>query len=121
MQHVVVGIGVNLRRTAYDPALAGRAISIEDLTGRGIDRHAVLAEVLEALATWREHVRHAGTGALLDAWRARAPSSRGARVWWNQGATRHSGETAGIGDDGALLVRTPAGVERIVAGEINWE
>jgi hypothetical protein len=31
-----------------------------------------------------------------------------------------SGVTAGIDDQGALLVRTEGGVERIVAGEVAW-
>jgi biotin-(acetyl-CoA carboxylase) ligase len=32
-----------------------------------------------------------------------------------------TGSTAGIDDTGALLVKTSAGVERIIAGEVEWE
>jgi hypothetical protein len=28
--------------------------------------------------------------------------------------------TAGVDDDGALLVRTERGIERIVGGEVQW-
>jgi hypothetical protein len=28
--------------------------------------------------------------------------------------------TAGIDDSGALLVRTPLGLERVIAGELAW-
>jgi len=54
---------------------------------------------------------------VLDAWRALAPSSRGRRVRWQT----LTGITAGIDDTGALLVKTAAGLERIIAGEVEWE
>jgi hypothetical protein len=37
-------------------------------------------------------------------------------VDWNG---RH-GVTAGIDDTGALLVKTAAGVERVISGELHW-
>jgi biotin-(acetyl-CoA carboxylase) ligase len=61
--------------------------------------------------------------AILDAWRARAPAARGARVTWITGTTAsdaHTGVTAGIDDRGALLVRVGDRVERIVSGEVSW-
>jgi hypothetical protein len=33
---------------------------------------------------------------------------------------RCTGVTAGIDDEGALLVRTPRGTERLVGGEVRW-
>jgi biotin-(acetyl-CoA carboxylase) ligase len=42
-------------------------------------------------------------------------------VAWSEDAGIKSGVTAGIDDDGALLVRTPAGIERVVGGELHWE
>ena len=55
-------------------------------------------------------------GDILRAWRAASPSATGTRVEWDG---RH-GTTAGIDDNGALLVKTAAGIERIIAGELNW-
>jgi biotin-(acetyl-CoA carboxylase) ligase len=55
-------------------------------------------------------------GDILQAWRRASPSAIGTRVEWEGG----SGVTAGIADDGALLVRTAAGIERVIAGEIRW-
>ena len=40
----------------------------------------------------------------------------GTRVEWQGG----NGVTGGIDDDGALLVKTPSGVERVIAGELQW-
>jgi biotin-(acetyl-CoA carboxylase) ligase len=41
-------------------------------------------------------------------------------VEWTADGTAHLGITAGIDDDGALLVRTGHGLERIIAGEVAW-
>jgi biotin-(acetyl-CoA carboxylase) ligase len=58
--------------------------------------------------------------AILDAWRARAPGCRGARVSWTTPAGAQTGVTAGIDELGALLVRDGDRTERIVAGELTW-
>jgi BirA family biotin operon repressor/biotin-[acetyl-CoA-carboxylase] ligase len=121
LQHVIVGIGVNVRRAAYPPDVAGRAIALEEVAGRAIDRDAVRDAILTALMTWRGRVRVTGVAPLFDAWKNLAPSSQGHPVSWGPADGRRSGWTAGLDDDGALLVRTPSGVERILAGELTWE
>jgi hypothetical protein len=42
-------------------------------------------------------------------------------VTWTTASGPRSGATAGVDDDGALLVKTPGGVERIVGGEVVWQ
>ena len=54
-------------------------------------------------------------GDILQAWRAASPNAIGTRVEWDG---KH-GTTAGIDDSGALLVKTNAGIERIIAGELR--
>jgi BirA family biotin operon repressor/biotin-[acetyl-CoA-carboxylase] ligase len=118
--HVVVGVGVNLARTAYPPDLAGRASSIEEETGEHVERSRVLVELLAALA--REHTAIAAgdVRGVLDRWRARSPSSAGARIAWTAADRLRTGVTAGIDESGALLARTPAGTEIIRAGTVTW-
>jgi biotin-(acetyl-CoA carboxylase) ligase len=41
-------------------------------------------------------------------------------VSWTTPTGAETGITAGIDDFGALLVRTEARIERIVAGELTW-
>jgi biotin-(acetyl-CoA carboxylase) ligase len=41
-------------------------------------------------------------------------------VSWTTPAGEQTGITAGIDDQGALLVRTEDRIERIVAGELTW-
>jgi BirA family biotin operon repressor/biotin-[acetyl-CoA-carboxylase] ligase len=117
---VVLGYGINVTPASYPPELGDRATSLESELGRVVDRHDVLVESLAALARRYDDLLNGRFDAILDAWRARAPSAIGAHVTWNQAETRHSGVTAGIDNRGALLVRVGDRVERIVSGELNW-
>jgi BirA family biotin operon repressor/biotin-[acetyl-CoA-carboxylase] ligase len=114
-QAVIIGVGVNVQPAAYPPDVAGRATSIEGELGKAVDRGLLLSRILIAL--WdRLAMLDQRPGDILQAWRAASPNAIGTRVEW---AGKH-GTTAGIDDRGALLVRTHAGVERIIAGELHW-
>ena len=114
-QSVIIGIGINVLKAAYPPDVAVRATSLEDELGRAIDREALLGAVLAALAERLGQI-DGRPGDILQAWRAASPTAIGTRVEWDG----RSGVTAGIDDGGALLVRTPSGVERVIAGEVLW-
>jgi len=121
VQHVILGFGINLRAGSFPPELADRAGSIEQELGRPIDGGAVLANVLVALNDTTRTVADSGAPALIDRWLALSPSARGASIEWDAGGTAfRSGTTAGVADDGALLVKTADGVERILSGEVRW-
>lgn len=120
LHHVVLGFGINLRPAAYPPAIADRASSLEAELGRPVDGGAVLAETLAALADLLGRLAAGSAGAVLDRWRALAPSARGAPVSWDTAAGPRSGVAAGIADDGALLVRVGDRTERIISGELRW-
>jgi BirA family biotin operon repressor/biotin-[acetyl-CoA-carboxylase] ligase len=117
---VVLGYGINVSPAAYPADLSDRATSLESELGRAIDRAALCAETLAALAVRYDDLLAARFDAILDAWRARAPGSRGGRVSWETPSGTQSGTTAGIDDTGALLVRVGDRTERLVAGEIQW-
>jgi BirA family transcriptional regulator, biotin operon repressor / biotin---[acetyl-CoA-carboxylase] ligase len=121
LQHVILGIGINLSPAAYPLDVAARASSIETELGRAVDAGPVLAEVLAALAAELKTLTKGDASALLTRWRALAPSSRGTTVECETPAGRLSGIASGIADDGALLVRVGGRVERIIAGEVVWK
>ena len=77
-------------------------------------------ETLAALGSRYDDLVSGRFDVILDAWRRRAPTHRGARVVWDTPAGPQSGITDGIDDSGALLVRVADRVERIVAGEVRW-
>ncbi|MDO8679390.1 MAG: biotin--[acetyl-CoA-carboxylase] ligase [Acidobacteriota bacterium] len=114
-QAVIIGVGLNLQPAAYSPDVAARATSLEGELGRAIDRGTVLGDVLAGL--WDSLAAlERNRDDILQAWRAASPSSTGTRV---ERDMTH-GTTAGIDDAGALLVRTADGMERIIAGELQW-
>jgi BirA family biotin operon repressor/biotin-[acetyl-CoA-carboxylase] ligase len=117
---IVLGYGINVATTAFPLELRERATSIESELGRSVDRAQLFAESLACLARRYDDLLAGRFDAILDAWRARAPSCTGARVGWSSGSGRTSGVTAGIDSDGALLVLVGGRVERVVAGEIEW-
>ena len=117
---VVLGYGINVGPAAYPPELSARVTSLESELGRLVDRPRVFAETLAALAARYDDLLAGRFDAILDAWRALAPMSRGARVSWTTPAGLQTGITAGIDSDGALLARVADRLERIVAGEVTW-
>lgn len=121
VQAVILGYGINIGPMAYPPELAARATALEAELGRPIDRALVAAETLARVAERYADLRLGRFDAILDAWRDRAPASRGARVSWQSPSGPQTGTTIGIDDRGALLVRVGSRVERIVAGALTWE
>jgi BirA family transcriptional regulator, biotin operon repressor / biotin---[acetyl-CoA-carboxylase] ligase len=121
VQYVVLGIGINLRAAAYPPDIADRATSLETELGRTVDSGLVLGEILASLAAQWDALTHGGGASVLARWRRLSPLAAGSRVEWDSGTGRVSGVTAGLADDGALLVRTGGHTERIISGELLWK
>lgn len=114
---LVLGIGVNVHQTAEQLAdLASTATSLS-VEGHRVDRLALVARLcgeLDRIARTPEERR-----AALEEWRSRA-SMLGREVEIRSGAgPAVRGVACGLADDGALLLRTPAGDQRILAGEVS--
>ena len=116
VQHIVLGMGINLRSTAFPPELADRASSLETELGRRADAGLVLASVLAALNRTLASIDADGPASLLAQWASWSPSASGEPIEWDGG----TGISAGLDTDGALLARTSTGLARIVAGEVRW-
>lgn len=120
LQYVVLGCGINLRPAPYPSSIAARASSLEAELGRPVDRGRVLAETLAAFNAAHRTLVEGNAAPLLDRWRALAPSAVGADVEYESATGRARGTTAGLAEDGALLVRTEGQLERVLAGEVLW-
>jgi BirA family biotin operon repressor/biotin-[acetyl-CoA-carboxylase] ligase len=117
VEHVVVGIGVNVHTRVFEGDLASTATSIALESSRTVDRGELLADILAALDHDVEHVVHRGLGVVLgrlskhDALVGRAVSTDDGRV---------CGCAKGIDPDGRLLVERPDGaVVRVASGEVH--
>jgi BirA family biotin operon repressor/biotin-[acetyl-CoA-carboxylase] ligase len=121
VQHVVLGIGINVRPAAYPPELAARVTSLEHELGRPVDAGLVLSEVLVGLNEQVAALEAGRRDQVLARWRQLAPAASGASVTWNERGATMRGTTAGIDPDGALLIRTGSEVRRVISGEVIWE
>ena len=114
----VVGMGVNVNwgRSEMPAGLAERATSLSELCSARVDRVALLGRLLDALD---ERVASAERGeSPIAAYRAASwLDGRLARVRTGEGVVE--GRVAGIGDDGALLVDTGAGIAEVAYGEVE--
>ena len=117
---IALGFGINVLPGVYPADVSARASSLEAELGRPVDRGLVLADCLAALSARYRDLREGRAGAVVAAWRSRAASTFGRRVEWNHdGQVRH-GVAHDIDPTGALLVRTEAGVWRVISGEVRW-
>lgn len=120
VQHVVLGIGINLRSAVLPPELVGKASSLETELGRSVDAGLVLAQVLASFNMTLGGVERRGPQALVARWLELSPSAHGAPIEWDAGAAVRTGVTSGVDQDGALLASREGAIERIVAGEVRW-
>lgn len=120
LQHVVLGFGINILRSAYPPDIATSATSLEAELGRPVSPGPIFAECLAAIAERMRELSRGQSARVLARWVELSPSSRGTRVEWETAAGRRSGVTAGIDGDGALLVRRGADIDRILSGLVHW-
>jgi BirA family biotin operon repressor/biotin-[acetyl-CoA-carboxylase] ligase len=111
--HVVLGIGINLRQSAFPESLAERATSLRLVTGRDHDAAALLAAVLARLAARYAVWRGGGFAPLREAWLAHS-TLPGQPVRLPDGAM---GRAEDVGADGVLLARGGDGrMVRVVSG-----
>ncbi|MGH9410738.1 MAG: biotin--[acetyl-CoA-carboxylase] ligase [Vicinamibacterales bacterium] len=120
VQHIVLGIGINVRAAVLPPDLAAKASSVEAELGRTVDAGLLMAAVLAALHGTLQTIEGGGARPLLERWHALSPSAHGSPIEWDAGGARRTGVTAGLDSYGALLASTGDRLERIVAGEVRW-
>lgn len=119
---VVIGIGLNLRRAAYPRTVATRATSVEVELGRPIDRAPLVVEVLAGVRTMMDVLDRGDRDAVCLAWRRLGQAGlAGAPVRWRDHDVERRGRARGIDLDGALLVECDGHVERLIAGDVEWE
>ncbi len=116
----VIGIGLNVRAGARIAALAGTpAADLESGCGRRLERNRVLAALAEELGPALETFDRQGFAAFREAWQAaHCWQDRAVEVLGVDG-TRIAGLARGVDEQGALLMETGAGQQRILSGEVS--
>jgi len=121
LQHVVVGIGVNLnvRIDEMPPELRDKAGSVFEASGTVVDRVAFIDQLLDRLEQCCDAYRDGGFAVMRPRWEAHA-NMIDRLVCIDDGQRRYEGRVIGLGDDGTLRLRDVAGHElRIIAGDVT--
>jgi BirA family biotin operon repressor/biotin-[acetyl-CoA-carboxylase] ligase len=112
---IIAGVGINVNQTDFPAELQPLATSLRIVTGREHDRRELLDQLLAALR------RYEGVPSALvrDRFAAASTWVRGKRVEIEEPVSI-AGITAGLNEDGFLLVRDDAGrLHTIVAGGVR--
>lgn len=117
---VVLGIGVNLniRRAEFPRELNALATSVMEARGQRVPRALFAAALWTRLERWLDVHQEKGFAPVRDAWRQLA-STLGQEVLVKTETREFRGHAEDIDDSGALLVRTPSGLERVDAGDVE--
>ncbi len=113
---VVVGIGVNLNQRRFPPELAGQATSAALATGGPVDPEAVLTALLAAFDGWRGRLEAEGFAAIRARWLGLSDT-----VGRQVSADGQVGQAVDLDLDGALVLESPSGRRRVVAGEVTGD
>lgn len=115
VEHVIVGIGINLAQRAFPGELADLATSVRLVTGRAPDRRRIESALLAAIDARYRQWLSSGFAALRAAWLERS-GTIGTRVRLPEGG---HGVAVDVDADGALLVDGGAGhVTRVLSGPV---
>ncbi len=120
---VVIGIGLNclaseaLQSAVIDQPVA--ALSDGFVDKQTLTPDAFLPVVLDALQHTLDEFSRTGFAALRDEWQ-NAHFWQGAAVRISEAGTPLlDGEVRGVDADGALVIATPVGIERVVTGDVS--
>ncbi|MBX3413750.1 MAG: biotin--[acetyl-CoA-carboxylase] ligase [Pirellulales bacterium] len=115
-QRVVVGIGVNVNNSlAGAPEdVRARAISLADVCGTSTDMTAFLLTLVQRFHEALAHLA-ANDAVLFAGWSRRCLLS-GRTVAIDIGGRQIRGRCRGVAEDGALLVESTGGLERVLGG-----
>jgi len=117
---VVLGFGINLKapKLGWPADITQAATDIESIAGRHIAKLDIAAAVLNALDHWYGIYLRDGFAPVKAAW-WQAHAASGDRVRVHNGRDYIEGIASALDDDGALLLQTAAGIERIIAGDLE--
>jgi len=119
VEHLIVGVGVNLNATNFPDELRPIASSLRLVGGAPVDRAGFAAVLCERLEDWLNQFSDGGSAVVVAGWK-RFATFFGRRVQVRAGATLLTGVAEDLAPDGALLVRTDEGVvQRVIAGELG--
>lgn len=120
IQHVVIGVGINVGRQEFAPELGEKATSLEQECGQSISKTELLVDILAKFeAEYEKFIDVQDLSGIREAYNACLVNcDRDVRVLEPKG--EYNGIARGITDTGELLVELADGsVEAVYAGEVS--
>jgi BirA family biotin operon repressor/biotin-[acetyl-CoA-carboxylase] ligase len=119
---VLLGIGLNLNLAARDlpEELRDKATSVRIATGRHCDRIAITAALFNRLDSRYMEAEACGFATMHSEYE-KFSALTGRHVTVVDGAARLNGTVKGVDVDGALMLETALGRQRVLAGEVSVE
>ena len=115
-EYAVIGIGINVRHTEFPDELKQRATTVEDESGRKIDRNKLCGEILGRLEYYLGRIEDHGH---LDEYRRREMLT-GNMISANIGSETIIGKAVGIDDNANLIIELNDGTHKnLISGEAN--
>lgn len=119
---LAIGIGINLAEAPQPNQVepgALRPVSLAQETGLTVTPDEMLDALAPAFARWHDQAATMGFAPIRQAWLARA-ARLGDTITARTGTAEVTGIFDGIDDSGALILRTPRGVQAIPAADIHF-
>jgi BirA family biotin operon repressor/biotin-[acetyl-CoA-carboxylase] ligase len=116
---IVAGIGINVNQTSFPTGLRTPATSLRiESSGRIQSRERLIIALLESLEGFCSSLQSSGPDAILRAFASSSSYAVNRRIVVEEGGIK--GMTAGLDENGFLLVKSDAGrIERIASGGIR--
>lgn len=120
IQHVIVGVGLNVNVTEFPAKLQQQATSLRLERGEALRRTEVLAALLTALEPWFERLIQSGPEPVIQAWERRSGWLGRAVTLTRSDGSVVQGVAHGLDRSGGLRLRLDDGSQELVlAGDLR--
>ncbi len=114
IEAAVVGVGVNVNQMPLPENLRGRVTSLNEATGTRVPRRQLMVRFLYHFQIAYDLFNRGQYRDILEQWKGFSRMWSNTPVWIVDGEQRYPAVTVGLTESGALLVRTPDGIEHTV-------
>ena len=119
INHVVIGVGINVTDDSFPEEIRDRAISVWQICGQKIRRAELIAEILKRFERFYDlYLQNGNMSALLEEYNA-ALINRGRKVRVLDPAGEYEAVAEGINASGALIVEKDGQRKEIISGEVS--
>ena len=119
INHVVIGVGINVTDDSFPEEIRDRAISVWQICGQKIRRAELIAEILKRFERFYDlYLQNGNMSLLLKDYNA-ALINRGRKVRVLDPAGEYEAVAEGINASGALIVEKDGKRKEIISGEVS--